>query len=99
MSAVSIPHKLTILAVKFYSEQFTELKVEVCLFILDVLEYLLTHNFFMFNGEYYLQRCGAAKGAKFCPPSPICTWRGGNGAVSLEVTIHLGNTSKLSIDN
>lgn len=31
------------------------------------LEYLLTHNFFMFDGDFYLQKCGASMGAKFSP--------------------------------
>lgn len=36
-------------------------------FILLSLEYLLTHNFFVFDGDYYLQRCWASMGACFSP--------------------------------
>lgn len=31
------------------------------------LEYLLIHNLFVFDGDHYLQKCGASMGAKFSP--------------------------------
>lgn len=37
------------------------------LFILEVLEYLLMHNYLIFDGVFYLQQCGASTGATFLP--------------------------------
>lgn len=31
------------------------------------VEFLLRYNYFFFNGNYYLQRCGASMGARFSP--------------------------------
>lgn len=46
----SIPHKLAMNALCFYLEHYTSLVVEYRMYVLDVLEYLLTHNFFIFYG-------------------------------------------------
>lgn len=63
----SIPHHLARQAVSFYLEHSTALPLPQRLFILEVLDYLLLHNHFIFDGTFYLQRCGAAMGAKFLP--------------------------------
>lgn len=36
-------------------------------FLLDCVEYSLTHNYFYFLGEHYLQTRGSAMGARFAP--------------------------------
>lgn len=36
-------------------------------FILALLDYAMSHNFFWFGGSYYLQNRGVAMGAKFAP--------------------------------
>ncbi|OCT76280.1 hypothetical protein XELAEV_18031476mg [Xenopus laevis] len=45
-------------------------------YILEALEYLLTHNFFRFDSTFYLQKCGTSIGVKF-PPTPTSLWGGG----------------------
>ncbi|XP_053571161.1 oxidative stress-induced growth inhibitor 2 isoform X2 [Bombina bombina] len=40
---------------------------EFIIFIEELTRFLLTHNYFVFEGHYYLQRCGTAMGAKFAP--------------------------------
>lgn len=47
----SIPHKLDIDAVNLYFEHYTSLTSDVRMFVLGVLQYLLTHNYFVFNGD------------------------------------------------
>lgn len=51
----------------FFLETFTDLPIKQSKFIVEVLEYLLSHNYFSFDGVFYLQKCGAATGAKFSP--------------------------------
>ena len=63
----SIPHHLGIRAVATFLRESGRFSLVLQEFILLSLEYLLTHNFFMFDGGYYLQRCGASMGAKFSP--------------------------------
>lgn len=53
----SILHDRAVLAVS-YLETSTDLPVEQQEYILEVLEYLLSHNNFFFDGGFYLQRCG-----------------------------------------
>lgn len=64
----SIPHHLALEAVSYWLKFSTEMSSDLCSFILEDLDYLLTHNFFLFNGVFYLQRCGALIGAIFSPP-------------------------------
>lgn len=63
----SIPHNLGIQAVAWALKESGRFSLILQDFILQALDYLLTHNFFMFDGGYYLQRCGASMGAKFSP--------------------------------
>lgn len=81
----SIPHHLAIEAISFYSELLTELPVEHRSFILHVLEFLLSHNYFTIDGGFFLQTSGAAMGQSFRPPLPICIWTGWeSGPTSLD---------------
>lgn len=61
----SIPHSHVVTSVLFYLEALTDLPLEHRLYIADILEYLLSHNYFVFDGVFYLQRCGAVMGVKF----------------------------------
>lgn len=36
-------------------------------FIMELLSFATSHNFFWFNGQFYLQKKGVAMGAKFAP--------------------------------
>ena len=63
----SIPHHLGIEAVKVFLKESGKFSLVLQEFICQALEYLLKHNFFMFDGGYYLQKCGASMGAKFSP--------------------------------
>lgn len=36
-------------------------------FIVEATKFCLTHNYFTFDGEYYLQQQGTAMGANFAP--------------------------------
>ncbi|XP_075707672.1 uncharacterized protein LOC142742112 isoform X2 [Rhinoderma darwinii] len=62
-----IKHEAGIRAVKYFLSM-SELEKPLCSFIVQMLEYILTHNFFVFNGCFYLQLQGTAMGAA-CAPS------------------------------
>lgn len=62
-----IPHHLGLQAVSFFLKKSGNFSLVLQEFILQSLDYLITHNFFMSDGGYYLQRCGASMGATFSP--------------------------------
>lgn len=45
----SIPHSQGIQAISFYLEHHTNLSIPQQLFVLEVLEYLLMHNYFIID--------------------------------------------------
>ena len=63
----SIPHDLGLQAVSHFLKESGHYSLVLQEFIVLALKYLLTHKFFMFDGVFYLQRCGASMGAKFSP--------------------------------
>lgn len=62
-----IPHHLAIQALGWFLDKYSHYDIELKAYLLEVTEYLLTHNFFMFNEQHYLQTMGASMGAKFSP--------------------------------
>lgn len=63
----SIPHNLALVALQWFLDVYSNFDLELKGFLIEVTEYLLTHNFFMFNHTHYLQITGASMGAKFSP--------------------------------
>ncbi|KAM4029694.1 uncharacterized protein ACNLHF_022451 [Anomaloglossus baeobatrachus] len=62
----SIRHADGIEAVRFYLSM-SNLSTKFVDLVLRVLEFSLTHNFFVFKGSFYLQLQGTAMGAAFAP--------------------------------
>ncbi|XP_056423852.1 uncharacterized protein LOC130362821 [Hyla sarda] len=63
----SIRHNDGIAATKFFLES-SNLEGDLCALILELLSFILTRNFFIFKGVFYLQLQGTAMGAA-CAPS------------------------------
>lgn len=63
----AIPHNKAIIALEWYLVTYSNYNVELREFIIMATEYLLSHNFFMFNNKYYFQETGASMGDKFSP--------------------------------
>ncbi|XP_041424610.1 uncharacterized protein LOC121395346 isoform X1 [Xenopus laevis] len=63
----SIQHETGMKAIEFWLLYSNIYDTDTQRFILLSIEYLLTHNYFMFDGVFYLQRRGTAMGAKFAP--------------------------------
>lgn len=63
----SIPHKVGLQAIKYYLSEDPLLNPRQTEFLLDILEYCLTHNYFESNGQFYIQTQGTALGANFGP--------------------------------
>ncbi|XP_070549549.1 uncharacterized protein [Ptychodera flava] len=62
----NIPHSYGIQAVKEMIEENNTITVNPEL-ICEMLQFILTKNYFEFNGQYYLQICGTAMGSKVAP--------------------------------
>uniref|UniRef100_A0A803JPB3 Reverse transcriptase domain-containing protein n=1 Tax=Xenopus tropicalis TaxID=8364 RepID=A0A803JPB3_XENTR len=62
-----IPHDRGLEAVLYHLDMYSTYDSTTKAFILDSIAYLLSHNFFKFDGAYYLQKCGTSMGAKFAP--------------------------------
>ena len=62
-----IPHDWGISSVKYFLERDSALLEIQQRFIMDLLQFATTHNFFWFGGKYFLQKRGVAMGAKFAP--------------------------------
>lgn len=60
-----IPHALALEAVSFHLGRYGALPTDLREFILSSIEYLLTHNCFYFDGQFYLQIDGAPMEDKF----------------------------------
>ncbi|KAM4044171.1 uncharacterized protein ACNLHF_008225 isoform 1-T2 [Anomaloglossus baeobatrachus] len=70
----SIAHSDGLRAVEFYLST-TSLESNLVFLLLTLLKCILTHNFFLFKGRYYLQQRGTAMGAS-CAPSYACLFLG-----------------------
>ncbi|XP_031751078.1 uncharacterized protein LOC116408410 [Xenopus tropicalis] len=62
-----IPHDRGLTAISYHLERYSTYDVATQNFILNAIDFLLTHNFFKFDGTFYLQKCGTSMGAKFAP--------------------------------
>ncbi|XP_056408621.1 uncharacterized protein LOC130313384 isoform X2 [Hyla sarda] len=62
-----IDHVDGLRAIKFYLDS-GPWDADTCQLILELLEFVLTHNFFTFKNQFYLQKRGTAMGAA-CAPS------------------------------
>lgn len=62
-----IPHQLGLDAVSSYLDKASNLPQEQIDFIMLLLEYAATHNFFWFDGQFFHQDRGVAMGAKYAP--------------------------------
>ncbi|KAM9320087.1 uncharacterized protein PAF06_004553 [Gastrophryne carolinensis] len=66
----SIPHQQGLAAIRFFLNELDISRHNLNIFILRLLEFVLTHNFFLFNGSLYHQVQGTAMGTT-CAPSYI----------------------------
>lgn len=64
----SIPHKLGLNTIRSFFEQKTQTNSLFDNFILQLLDFVLTHNTFLFDGQAYCQTQGVAMGTP-CAPS------------------------------
>ncbi|KAM8967064.1 collagen alpha-6(VI) chain [Pelodytes ibericus] len=62
-----IAHDKGISAVRNALSKDENMATEQCNFILKCIEFILHHNYFWFEGQYYLQLCGTAMGTRFAP--------------------------------
>ena len=62
-----ISHQHGLQAVDFYLQQESDIPPLQKEFILELLRFATTHNYFWFGGTFFLQICGVAMGAKFAP--------------------------------
>lgn len=61
------PHRLGLEAVDYYLEEDGTLPPFQLQFIMELLQFATKQNYFWFDGKFYPQREGVAKGAKFAP--------------------------------
>lgn len=63
----SIPHNRAFMALSFHLVRYRNYTLELREYILEVTTFLLLHNFFAFNYQYYMQKHGCPMGACFSP--------------------------------
>lgn len=63
----SIPHDFAIQYLYQHLTCHSSYSVQLIHFIVLGVEFLLHHNYFFYNGQFFLQRCGASMGARFSP--------------------------------
>lgn len=63
----SIPHQFGLQALEFFLAQNSMLNSRQATFILEATDFCLRHNYFDFNGDFFLQLQGTAMGANFAP--------------------------------
>lgn len=63
----NIRHDLGYLAARYFIGKDDSIKESTRDFVLKLLKFAMEHNFFYYNGQYFLQRTGVAMGAKFAP--------------------------------
>lgn len=61
----SIPHKRSLVCLGRFLDTHSNYSPETKEFIILATEFLLRHNYFQFDGSFFLQRCGASMGARF----------------------------------
>lgn len=63
----SIPHDQALMVLHSHLVRFSAFSTELIDFIVLAVEFLLHHNYFMFDGQFFLQWRGASMGARFSP--------------------------------
>lgn len=63
----NIPHPVALAAVEHMLHKHSSYSPDVCQFIIQAVEFLLTHNFFSFDDSFFLQIKEAPMGSKFSP--------------------------------
>uniref|UniRef100_A0A8C5QQL5 Reverse transcriptase domain-containing protein n=1 Tax=Leptobrachium leishanense TaxID=445787 RepID=A0A8C5QQL5_9ANUR len=81
-----IPHDLGLKHVKYYLDTRGEAHSKHTEFVLQLLQFVLTHNFFIFDRTFYRQVTGTAMGTAMAHPMHICIWDGGNNLLLMART-------------
>ncbi|OCT88862.1 hypothetical protein XELAEV_18017492mg [Xenopus laevis] len=55
------------LIIQYHLMKYSDYSRELIYFLLDAVRFLLEHNYFTFDANFYLQKRGTAMGAKFAP--------------------------------
>lgn len=63
----SIPHDKGIIMLSKFLDQYSSYTLETKDFLVRAVDFLLGHNYFSFDGDFYLQQQGASMGARFSP--------------------------------
>lgn len=63
----SIPHAVALVALEFHLHKYSPYSMNFIEYVLEVTQYLLTHNYFLFDDTFFLQIRGVSMGAKFSP--------------------------------
>lgn len=63
----SIPHRVAIMALEFHLSKVSHFSVEFKDFVLQVEDFLMSHNYFSFDQKKFLQSRGVSMGAKYSP--------------------------------
>lgn len=63
----SIPHHILLQELPDYLNWFSAYSEATKGFFFITIQFLLQHNFFSFDGDFYIQTCGASMGAHFSP--------------------------------
>lgn len=63
----SIPHAFGLMALEYFFAKDPLINPRQASFILEATSYCLTHNYFQFDGDFYVQIQGTAMGANFAP--------------------------------
>uniref|UniRef100_A0A803JHQ6 Reverse transcriptase domain-containing protein n=1 Tax=Xenopus tropicalis TaxID=8364 RepID=A0A803JHQ6_XENTR len=63
----NIPHKRGIDSIQQKLRMESDLPPAFQTFLLDSISFILTHNYFVFDDRFYLQKQGTAMGSKFAP--------------------------------
>lgn len=63
----SIPHSFGIMALEHFLSTDPLINPRQATFIIEATKFCLMHNYFTFNGDFYLQLQGMAMGANFAP--------------------------------
>lgn len=63
----SIPQNEAINMLSMFLDKYANYTLETKQFLVSAVKFLLKHNFFSFDGDFYIQQQGASMGARFSP--------------------------------
>lgn len=63
----SIPQNEAINMLSMFLDKYANYTLETKQFLVSAVEFLLKHNFFSFDGDFYIQQQGVSMGARFSP--------------------------------